>query len=82
MYRRQRLLEKRTAEVNSELQKFESSILKNNERKSLREKQFLLFMRAMLDLKESVDEDAEMEECNEKEDGEEDEGEVQPIDTL
>lgn len=77
-----RLLEKRTAEVNSELQKFESSILKNNERKSLREKQFLSFMRAMLDLKESVDEDAEMEECNEKEDGEEDEGEVQPIDTL
>ncbi|KAI2490091.1 hypothetical protein MHU86_24487 [Fragilaria crotonensis] len=77
-----RLLEKRTAEVNAELLKLENSILKNNERKSLREKQFLLFMRAMFDLKESVDEDAEMMERNEKEDGEEDEGEVKPIDTL
>ena len=77
-----RLLEERTAEVKSELERFEASILKNKERKSLREKQFQLFMCSLLDLKESLDEDAEMEERNEKEDGEEDEGEVKPMDTL
>ena len=77
-----RLLEERTAEVNAELQLFEASILKNKEHKSLREKQFQLFMCSLFDLKESLDEDAEMEERNEKEDGEEDEGEVKPMDTL
>lgn len=76
-----RLLEERTAEVQSELRSFETSILKNKERKSVREKQFRLFMRSMLDLKESIDEDTEMGERNEKEDGEEDEGEVKPMDT-
>ena len=39
-------------------------------------------MRSLFDLKESVDEDAEMVKRNEKEDGEEDEGEVKPMDTL
>ena len=69
-----RSLEEQIIQVKTEVQKFEASILNTRELKSLREKQFRLFMRSMLDLKESVVESAETSDFQEREEGEEDEG--------
>lgn len=75
-----RVSEERAAKVKSELEQFEASILKSNEDKSIREKQFHLFMQSMFDLKESFEDESETMDDYEKQDEEEDEGEVKPMD--
>jgi Tho complex subunit 7 len=75
-----RVSEERSAKVKIELEQFEASILKSNEDKSIREKQFHLFMQSMFDLKESFENDADTTEHYEKQNEEEDEGEVKPMD--
>lgn len=77
-----RILEERTAKVKKELEGFEISTLKNREEKSIREKQFQLFIQSLFDLKESLAEDVEKKELQDKQDEEEDEGEVKSMDTT
>jgi chromosome segregation ATPase len=76
-----RVLEERMATVKQELEEVEVEAQKNREEKAIREKQFHLFMQSLFDLKESLAADVE-EKGHEAEEGEEDEGEVHPMDTT
>mmetsp|Transcript_9418 Transcript_9418/g.14568 ORF Transcript_9418/g.14568 Transcript_9418/m.14568 type:complete len:223 (-) Transcript_9418:924-1592(-) len=73
-----RELELRTDEIKQKLEDVEKETQKNRDEKSLREKQFHLFMQSLFDLKESLAEDSK--EIIEEE--EEDDGEVKPMDTT
>lgn len=73
-----RELELRTDEMKKQLTDVEDETQKNRDEKSIREKQFHLFMQSLFDLKESLAEDNE-ETINEED---EDDGEVKPMDTT
>mmetsp|Transcript_11522 Transcript_11522/g.16900 ORF Transcript_11522/g.16900 Transcript_11522/m.16900 type:complete len:225 (+) Transcript_11522:117-791(+) len=73
-----RELELHTDEIKQQLAHVEDETQKNRDEKSLREKQFHLFMQSLFDLKESLAEDNEENIIEE----DEDEGEVKPMDTT